>query len=254
MGTSPPSVQTIHLKGSLIGNIKARLRLLAGCNVVTWRCYLRLSGKPLPDPKHIDVIVEGYPRSGNTYAVHMLRIMCPGLRWISHTHSGGTLLWAQKHGIPSLILMREPQEAAVSLYIYQMQNIGLHLCFREWEAFYRNALQRDAVSFVSFDSLTSNTEASLCSALSNIGLASSIKNNLPPNPRSTFRASHDHDKRHLRKVRGVNYGEEQANRPSEKRDIVKKQILLNIQRSKNPFLIQQIAQCSQLFLYLSTTH
>ena len=244
----------MNLEGALIANAKARLRLLAGSSAFLWHTYMRLAGKPLSTPTQVDLIVEGYPRSGNTYAEHMLRIMCPGLRWISHTHSGGTLLWAQKHGIPSLILVREPQEAAVSLYIYRMQQIGLHLCFREWEAFYRYARKLDAVSFVSFDSLTSNTEASLCSALSNIGLASSIQHSLPVDPRASFIASHDHDKWHLRNIRGIQYGEEQGNRPSEKRDTVKKQILLNVQSSNNPSLIKQIAQCSQLFLNLSTNH
>lgn len=236
----------MNLEGTLIGNAKAKLRLLAGSNAFLWQNYMRLVGKPLPNPRQIDLMVEGYPRSGNTYAEHMLRIMCPGLRWISHTHSVGTLLWAQKHGIPSLLLVREPQEAAVSLYIYRMQQVALRICFKEWEIFYRNARKLDAVSFVSFDSLISNTEASLCSALSKIGLASSIKEPLPPNPRVSFESSHDHDKWHLRKVRGIHFGEEQGNRPSERRESIKKDILAHIRDDSNRNSLSTMSQCLQL--------
>lgn len=246
---APPSADQaigMNLEGTLIGNAKARLRMLAGTNSYLWQTYMRLVGQPLPNPRQIDLIVEGYPRSGNTYAEHMLRIMCPGLRWISHTHSVGTLLWAQKHGIPSLILLREPQEAAVSLYIYRMQQVALHLCFKEWEAFYRNARELDVVSFVLFDSLISNTEASLCSALSKIGLASSIKEPLPPNPGASFVSSHDHDKWHLREVRGIVYGEEQGNLPSERRERIKRDIFAHIRDDSNRNLLSIISQCSNL--------
>lgn len=236
----------MNFAGTIIGNANTRLRHLAGCSAITWQSYLRLRGKPLPDPKKIDLIIEGYPRSGNTYAEHMLRIMCPDMRWISHTHSVGTLLWSKKHRIPSIILVRDPQEAAVSLYIYQMQRVALRLCLAEWAAFYRNAGSLEYVSFVSFDSLTSNTEASLALALTELGLANRIQNPLPPDPRASFDASHDHDKWHLREVRGIHFGDEQGNRPSEQRSSLKNNILHHIQDCKDTALFNELKRCSQI--------
>ena len=215
----------MNLEGTLIGNLKASIRLIAGRNARRWRVYQHMRGTPLPDPKSIDLVLEGYPRSGNTYAEHMLRIMCPGLRWISHTHSPGTLHWARMHQIPTLILIREPLDAAVSLFIYRMQQVSLFLCVHEWESFHQVAGRLENNAFLAFHTLVSDTEASLVKSLHLLGLKQAIKAGLPANPRQSFEASHDHDKWHLRKIRGVPFGEEQGNRPSAMRNNIKEEII-----------------------------
>lgn len=232
----------MNLEGTLIGNAKARLRLLAGSNAFLWQTYMRLVGKPLPNPRQIDLIVEGYPRSGNTYAEHMLRIMCPGLRWISHTHSQGTLLWAEKHKIPSLVIIREPEDAVISLFLFHMFQVSIRNCFYNWIQFYQTARSCGNVSFIWFNSLICDTENTILKGLGAIGLENRSCCSLPSNPYASFEKSHDHDKRHLEKVWGIVAREEQGNRPSETRSEIKRQILDELLSQKNSgtsFLIQK---------------
>jgi hypothetical protein len=223
-----PRIKTpklVNLEGTLIGNVKATIRLLAGRSARRWGVYQHMRGTPLPDPKCIDLVLEGYPRSGNTYAEHMLRIMCPGLRCLSHTHSAGTLHWARMHQIPTLILIREPLDAAVSLFIYRMQQVSLSLCLREWATFHQVAWRLENNAFLAFHTLVSDTEASLVKSLHSLGLKQAISAGLPANPRQSFEASHDHDKWHLKAVQGITFKEEQGNRPSAMRNNIKEEII-----------------------------
>jgi hypothetical protein len=241
----------VNLEGTLIGNVKASIRLIAGRNVRLWEVYQRMRGRHLPSSKHADLVLEGYPRSGNTYAEHMLRIMCPGLHWISHTHSPGTLHWARKHHIPTLILIREPLDAAISLFIYRMQQVSLSLCLHEWEAFHNAARGLKNVAFIPFQTLVSDTEASVVKSLHSLGLQDAIKAALPENPRRSFEASHDHDKWHLREVRGIAFGEEQGNRPSDNRKQMAETINTAIKVCETNTLQEQLRICNLLYINMT---
>lgn len=82
------------------------------------RLYLRMArrrntGKMLVDPA-TDLMVEGFPRSGNTFLVAWLARTNPSVRVASHLHSRAHVRMALRHGIPVVVMLRDPLEALAS--------------------------------------------------------------------------------------------------------------------------------------------
>ena len=62
-----------------------------------------------------DLVIEGFPRSGNTYAVASFRrANGVDLQVASHLHAPANLLAGARLGIPSILLVRDPFDAVVS--------------------------------------------------------------------------------------------------------------------------------------------
>ena len=64
-----------------------------------------------------DLVVEGFPRSANTYALAKIRIANPLLKIAHHIHGVGQLKLALLYGIPCVVLVRKPIDAVASLVI-----------------------------------------------------------------------------------------------------------------------------------------
>lgn len=66
-----------------------------------------------------DLVIEGYPRSANTFAVEAFRRVNPNRRLAHHVHSAAQVIGALRHSIPALVLIREPSEAIASWMVYE---------------------------------------------------------------------------------------------------------------------------------------
>lgn len=63
-----------------------------------------------------DLVIEGFPRSANSYALHAMRVASNDeLEIRGHTHSYATVLNAVKAHKPCIVLVREPAMAVASL-------------------------------------------------------------------------------------------------------------------------------------------
>jgi hypothetical protein len=63
-----------------------------------------------------DLVIEGYPRSANTFAVIALSQAQPRpTRIAHHVHAPGHVIAAVRHGLPALVLVRDPEEAVIEL-------------------------------------------------------------------------------------------------------------------------------------------
>jgi len=60
-----------------------------------------------------DICIEGYPRSGNTFAVLMFN-MANDVHIAHHTHCTGQIARALRYGIPAVVLIRHPIDAITS--------------------------------------------------------------------------------------------------------------------------------------------
>jgi len=66
-----------------------------------------------------DLVVEGFPRSGNTYICGAIEVANRGrLSVASHFHVAGQLRLAEKLGKPCVIVIREPIDALSSTMVY----------------------------------------------------------------------------------------------------------------------------------------
>ncbi len=61
-----------------------------------------------------DILIEGYPRTGNSFAVAAFAASQPGpVRIAHHVHAPAHVLAAVRAGIPAIVLVRRPEEAVV---------------------------------------------------------------------------------------------------------------------------------------------
>ena len=93
------------------------------------RLQARLADVPLAfrythraDPLRVrpdtEVTIEGFPRSGNTFAVVALRhAQDRRIRLAHHRHSVGQLAETRRLRVPGLILLRDPRQAVASLLV-----------------------------------------------------------------------------------------------------------------------------------------
>ena len=88
------------------------------------------------------LVVEGYPRSGNSLLTNMLfESSSFNARWDAvahHTHHLDNLRIASTFGIPKLILVREPLAAIRSYHIYS--GLPLDDCAEDYRHFYAGVL------------------------------------------------------------------------------------------------------------------
>jgi len=72
-----------------------------------------------------DIVIEGFPRSGNTfatYAFHAAYEDKSNLKIGNHFHSPAQFSLAKKYNIPALLLIRKPIDAVTSLTIYHNES------------------------------------------------------------------------------------------------------------------------------------
>jgi hypothetical protein len=83
-----------------------------------------------------NVVVEGYPRSGNTFAAAALRFAQERPVTIArHTHAPAQVMEAVRRGLPTLLLLRDPRDATLSLVIREPA-VSLALALRRYLRFY----------------------------------------------------------------------------------------------------------------------
>lgn len=61
--------------------------------------------------------VDGYPRSGNTFFLHLIRNIYPGIHFVHHFHAIAPIKEALFRKIPVFVLLRDPSDAISSYYL-----------------------------------------------------------------------------------------------------------------------------------------
>ena len=74
--------------------------------VARWR------GHGVPLSEDTDIVIEGFPRSGNTFAVAAFAVAQRGpVRIAHHVHAPGHVIEAVRQRLPVLVLIRRPEDA-----------------------------------------------------------------------------------------------------------------------------------------------
>lgn len=85
-----------------------------------------------------DLVLEGFPRSGNSFAE--AAILCSqgdGIKLAHHTHAAANVLRAVQLGKPCYVLLRAPADCCISLVIQEGETHDLTLALSEYERFHR---------------------------------------------------------------------------------------------------------------------
>ncbi|MGI9556433.1 MAG: hypothetical protein ACR2N5_00670 [Solirubrobacterales bacterium] len=107
-----------------------------------------------------DVCIEGFPRSGNTFANAYFRHFNPDLRVGHHIHLPGQLLRAIRFGTPRVMLVRHPRQATLSALVAGGGVVGPDLILRSYISFYRRLLPvLDEIPVCPFDEVIGDPAA-----------------------------------------------------------------------------------------------
>lgn len=90
--------------------------------------------------KSTDIVIEGYPRSGNSFAVQAFQSMNDGARIAHHLHAPVQVSRAVSYGVPLVVLLRSPEDAVASALV-QAAFKSPREALKEWIAFYTCVLR-----------------------------------------------------------------------------------------------------------------
>lgn len=103
-----------------------------------------------------DIIIDGYPRSGNSYARAMVLQSNPHLVVTSHLHSYRSILDGAKRGIPTVVLIRSPAEC-VSSFLQFLPGLPISVAVKEYLRLYSHIRPvARSVVILDFVTLTAN--------------------------------------------------------------------------------------------------
>ena len=117
---------------------------------------LRRANRETVIRRDTEVVIEGFPRSANSFAVAAFRLAQPHpVRMAHHSHAAATVLAAARWNIPTLVLFRDPDEAVTSMLMRSAHNLHVRDGFRYYSAFYQRILSlRSSYVLASFDTAT----------------------------------------------------------------------------------------------------
>jgi len=87
-----------------------------------------------------DIMIEGFPRSANSFSVAAFMLAQGGPTDVAHhTHASGHVLAALRMGVPVMVLIREPAESVLEFAIVR-PSLTLRQVLRGWIRFYARLL------------------------------------------------------------------------------------------------------------------
>jgi hypothetical protein len=126
----------------VVVTLRHRLKLLTGHHPSVYFSLASLErGKQdLMVRRNTEIVIEGFPRSANTFALLALAQAQPRpLRVAHHLHVPAQLLRAAQWGIPSMLLIRDPADAIVS-QLFRRPLMTARDCLQEYVWFYESVL------------------------------------------------------------------------------------------------------------------
>lgn len=101
---------------------------------IVLRCTPRGTTRAITE--HTDVVIEGFPRSSNTFAAAALHQAADGrLAIASHVHTPSQVVLAVRRGLPTLVVIREPVATLASLLV-AAPHVRAGAALREWTHHY----------------------------------------------------------------------------------------------------------------------
>jgi hypothetical protein len=116
---------------------------------------LKPSYRDLLVDRRTRIVIEGFPRSGNTFAVVAFQqAQRESVRIAHHLHTPAQVIRASRLGIPTLLLARKPTDAALS-WVIREPGVPIRQALKHYVSFYEKAAEyRDALVVGFFEEVT----------------------------------------------------------------------------------------------------
>ena len=93
-----------------------------------------------PVDRDTDVVIDGFPRSANTFAATAFELVQPSrVRVARHLHVPSQIVAAAKQRIPTMVLIRDPEDAVLSLVV-RAPSLTVEEGLNDYVRFYRRIL------------------------------------------------------------------------------------------------------------------
>ena len=188
--------------------------------------------------RDMDLHISGYPRSGNTFTCAAFKMANPGARVESHRHIPTFVLESVAQGIPGMVLIRKPLDAATSWAIHEDESLEEAVLY--WIDFHEVLLPvRDKLFFVRFEDVTSDFGAVIRAFNARWGVNYTPFEHTAENAAKCFQVIEEDHGDHG----GVR--EMQICRPEPKRKAAKSSHILRLNESN--FLKSELAHANELY-------
>jgi hypothetical protein len=195
------------------------------------------------------LVIEGFPRSGNTFSVAAFQIANGRQAHLGrHLHGAPHLLRAKRLGVPAVALVRDPADAIPS---YLIRREGLHAedALVEYLDFYRTAWPaRDAFVVGLFDDVTTDFGAVTDRVNQRFGTSFARYEPTPANEAAAFDLVEEMNRLECR----GEVVETHVGRPSAERDARKAEIAASLQRPRATALLGEAQELYQQYAALAT--
>ena len=107
--------------------------------------------------RQTDILIEGFPRSGNSFAVTAFRLAQQRPVAVAHHfHAPAQIMAAARWGVPTLLLLRDPEDAVLS-QVLRCPFLTVRQALKAYVRFYRRLqLYSDRYVLASFESVTND--------------------------------------------------------------------------------------------------
>jgi hypothetical protein len=164
-----------------------------------------------------DAVIEGFPRSANTFAATAFELVqTRPVRVARHLHVPSQIIAGARFGIPTIVLIRDPDEAVLSLSLWT-PHVTLEEGLRDYTRFYRRILPyRDRFVVATFEEVSTDFGEVIRRLNERFGSSFQEFQHTDANVASCFKIIEEHDRRTVGKVM-----EKTVARPSPQREHMK---------------------------------
>jgi hypothetical protein len=155
--------------------------------------------RPSHDGKVIDadteIVIEGYPRSGNTFAAAAFE-MAQGrpVRIARHLHAPAHVIAGVRRGVPVMVVVRRPEDAVVSEVI-RHPGLTVGQALRHYASFHRHLEDyRSGFVVAPFERVTGDFGAVIEAVNTRFGTAFHLFDHTPENVEAVFRRVDEMDR------------------------------------------------------------
>jgi hypothetical protein len=227
---------------SLRREVMRRLSSEPSLYIPAYRCFGR-ERKLLVGP-HTELVIEGFPRSANSFAVVAFEMAQHNSIHIAHhLHAAAQVKAAVKMGLPCMVLIRDPFDAIASLLVRE-RGLSAAQAIEEYVTFYTAAatVKTDCVA-APFETVTTHYEEIIRRVNARYGTAFHEFVNEPDRVEAVFA-----ELERLESVHGRLPGEERVARPSAARDPLLRRVRLELTTGAAARAMSRAAAAHDAFL------